>query len=320
MIRRMVESIGTPTTWATFLVGVTFLLVLDLFVLHRKAHEVRFREAVGWSLFWVALSLAFWGWIHFEYGPKPGLEFLTGYLIEKALSVDNIFVFLVLFRYFAVPAELQHRVLFWGVLGAIVLRAVFILLGTALLARFEWVMLVFGAFLLWTGWKILSHDEVEIHPESNPVMKLFRRFVPMTDHYAGQRFTVVEAGRRVATPLLLVLAVVEGTDVIFAVDSIPAIFGVTTDPYLVFTSNILAILGLRALYFVLAGMMHRFHYLNVGLGLVLMFVGVKMLIADWFHVPIAWSLGTVVALIGGSVLISWLRPTPRRPPPAGDAC
>ncbi|MDX1384149.1 MAG: TerC family protein, partial [Thermoanaerobaculia bacterium] len=271
---------------------------------------------VGWSVFWIGLSLGFNVWIYLHFGADPGLEFLTGYLVEKALSVDNIFVFVIIFRYFAVPGEFQHRVLFWGVVGAIVLRAIFIALGTALLARFHWILLVFGAFLVFTGFRILRHDDVEVHPERNPVVRFFRRLVPITSDFRGHRFFTRVEGHRFATPLMVVLVMIEATDVVFAVDSIPAIFGVTTDPYLVFTSNIMAVLGLRALYFVLAGVMHRFRYLSYGLGLVLVFIGVKMLASDLVHVPTAVSLGVVFLLLAGSVVISWLRP-PRPTPTEG---
>ena len=301
------ESLGTPLLWSVFAVVVTTSLALDLFVFHRQAHAVRFREALGWTFFWIGLSLAFNLWIWFEAGGGPALEFLTGYVIEKALSVDNIFVFVVIFDYFAVPDRFQHRVLFWGVLGAIVLRGIFVVVGAALLSRFHWVIYLFGAFLVFTGIRLMSKQETEVHPERNPLVRLVRRFLPFTDRYHGQRFFVLEAGRRVATPLLLVLLVVEATDVVFAVDSIPAIFAVTRDPFLVFTSNIFAILGLRALYFVLAGLMDRFVYLKIGLGLVLVFVGLKMLADPWIEIPTGVSLAVVVGLLAISVIVSWLR-------------
>lgn len=285
--------------------GVTALLALDLGVFNRRAHAVRFREAVGWSVFWVALSLLFNGWIAWRFGRTAGLEFLTGYVLEKSLSVDNIFVFLVIFRFFAVPSRYQHRVLFWGVVGAIVLRAVFILAGAALLSRFEWLFYVFGAFLVVTGWRVMRHDGPEVHPERNPLVRAFRRFFPISSELHGEHFFVREAGRWVATPLTLVLVVIEASDVLFAVDSIPAIFGVTTDPFLIFTSNILAILGLRALYFVLRDLMERFRYLSTGLGLVLVFIGVKMLAEHWIHIPVLWSLLIVTLLLGASVVLSW---------------
>jgi len=305
-----VDSIGSPALWVGFTVFVLAMLALDLGVFHRKAHGVRFREALAWSTVWVGLALAFNLLVYHWFGAQRGLEFLTGYLIEKVLSVDNIFVFVVIFSFFAVPAAYQHRVLFWGILGALVMRAVFILAGAALLQRFHWIVYAFGGFLVITGVKLLLHRGDEIHPERNPVYRLFRRLVPAVSDYRGARFTVVENGKRYATPLLAVLVVVEATDVVFAVDSIPAIFAVTTDPFIVYTSNIFAILGLRALYFLLAGVMDKFHYLKVGLALVLCFVGVKMLLVDFYKIPIAASLAAVATLLAGSVAASLLRPRP----------
>jgi tellurite resistance protein TerC len=311
-----IETIGTPLQWVLFLAFILGMLALDLGVFHRKEHRIGTREALTWTIVWISLALAFNLWIYLDFGGKPGLEFLTGYLIEKALSVDNIFVFIVIFNYFAVPAHLQHRVLFWGILGALVLRGVFIALGAALISRFDWVILIFGAFLVYTGFKILRSHETEVHPERNPVLKLFQRLIPITPDYRGKHFFVREPDskgrlRRMATPLMLVLVVVEATDVVFAVDSIPAIFGITHDPFIVFTSNIFAILGLRALYFLLAGLMHELRYLNVGLGLVLVFVGIKMLIHNWVEVPVGVSLGVVALLLGGAVVVSLLRPAPK---------
>jgi tellurite resistance protein TerC len=317
------ESIGTPVMWIGFTAFVLAMLALDLGVFHRKEHVVRPREALVWTLVWIGLALAFNAGVYFWFGSERGLEFLTGYLIEKALSVDNLFVFLVLFSYFAVPAQLQHRVLFWGILGALVMRAGFILAGAALIQRFHWVIYVFGAFLVLTGFKLLTRREGEVHPERNPVLRFFRRIVPAVSDYRGPRFAVKEAGRWYATPLLMVLVAVEATDIVFAVDSIPAIFGITTDPFIVYTSNIFAILGLRALYFLLAGMLGRFRYLDVGLGLVLAFVGAKMLLSGVYKVPIVASLVVVAALLGGSILLSLLRPpdAPKKVPwpPTGRA-
>jgi len=304
------RDLGSPLQWFLFLGFVFVMLALDLGVFHRKSHRIGLREAVFWSVVWTLIAFAFNGWIYLEYGGTPGLEFLLGYVIERSLSFDNIFVFIVIFNYFAVPAEFQHRVLFWGILGALVSRGIFIALGVALLERFEWIILVFGAFLVWTGFKVLRGQETEVHPEKNPAVKLFQRFVPLTSHYAGKDFFVREGGKLFATPLMLVLIVVEATDVVFAVDSIPAVFGVTRDPFIVFTSNIFAILGLRALYFLLAGLMHKFRYLSYGLGLVLMFIGVKMVIHDWFEIPNLLSLGVVLAILLVSVLVSLARPAP----------
>ncbi len=303
-------SIGSPLLWGLFLAALLVILALDLGVFHREEHVISTREAAIWTVTWIALSLAFGGWVWWRFGTRAGLEFLTGYLIEYALSVDNIFVFVVIFSYFAVPAKYQHRVLFWGILGALVMRGVFIGLGAALVSRFHWVIYVFGAFLIFTGIKIMAQRETAVHPERNPVVRLFRRFVPISAHYDGKRFFTRENGRLLATPLLLVLVVVEVTDVVFAVDSIPAIFAVTHDPFIVFTSNIFAILGLRSLYFLLAGMMSKFLYLKVGLGLVLVFVGAKMLTADLFHVPVQLSLGVVIALLAAAVAASLLWPPP----------
>jgi tellurite resistance protein TerC len=307
------ESVGTPALWIGFSAVVLVMLVLDLGVFHRKAHEVRVREALIWTAVWISISMFFNLAIYFWFGSERALEFLTGYLIEKALSVDNIFVFIVVFASFGVPAKLQHRVLFWGILGALLMRALFIGLGTAVLSRFHWVGYLFGAFLVFTGLKLLVQKEGEVHPERNPIFRLFTRFVPAVSHYESGKFTVVEAGKRYATPLLLVLVAIEATDIVFAVDSIPAIFAVTLDPFIVYTSNIFAILGLRSLYFALAGIMGKFSYLKVGLSLVLAFVGTKMLIAGIYKVPILLSLGVIAGLLGGAIVASLLRPTPQEP-------
>jgi len=306
------ESIGTPQLWGGFTLFVLAMLALDLGVFHRKAHIVGTREALGWSIFWIALALLFNLAVARSFGPERGFEFLTGYLIEKALSVDNIFVFLVIFSYFSVPAAYQHRVLFWGILGAIVFRVIFILAGAALLQAFHWMIYFFGGLLILTGLKILRSRDDQVHPERNPVLRLLRRYLPVTPEYHGQRFLVRLDGRRFATPLLLVLVVIEATDIVFAIDSIPAIFAVTRDPFIVYTSNVFAILGLRALFFLLAGVMSRFHYLKVGLGLVLVFVGAKMVASDVYEMPIGLSLIVVAALIAGSVAASLLwPPSPR---------
>jgi tellurite resistance protein TerC len=286
------------------------MLALDLGVFHRQAHAVGWREALGWSIFWITLALVFNLGIYLYAGAQPALEFLAGYLIEKSLSVDNIFVFLVIFSYFAVPAAYQHRVLFYGILGALIMRAVFILLGAAMLEAFHWTIYVFGAILLITAVKLLVHRHEDVHPERNPVVRLFKRFVPLVTEYRGPRFLVSEAGRWRATPLLLVLVTIEATDVVFAVDSIPAIFAVTRDPFIVYTSNIFAILGLRALFFLLAGAIGKLYYLKTGLAIVLGFVGVKMVIADWYKIPITVSLAIIAACIGGAALASLLRSPP----------
>jgi tellurite resistance protein TerC len=313
------ETVGSPSLWLGFGLVILVLLALDLGVFHRKVQEVRPREALRWTLFWIGLALAFNVWIYLRFGPQPALEFLAGYLIEEALSVDNLFVFLVIFSYSAVPPAYQYRVLFWGILGAIVLRAVFILLGAALLSAFHWVIFIFGAFLVITGIKLLAHPSEEAHPERNLALRLFRRLLPTVPEYHGAHFIVRVNGRAYATPLLLVLLVVEASDVVFAVDSIPAVFAVTDDPFIAFTSNIFAVLGLRSLYFLLAGAMDRFHYLKVGLGLVLAFVGLKMLISDYYKVPIGVSLGVICLLLGASIAASLLTaqkgPAPPVPSP-----
>ncbi|HEV7920479.1 MAG TPA: TerC family protein [Thermoanaerobaculia bacterium] len=303
------ESIANPTIWTVFGVFVVGMLALDLGVFHRQAHEVRAKEALAWTGVWIALSLVFnaaiWRW----FGSERALEFLTGYVIEKALSVDNVFVFVVLFSTFAVPKEYQHRVLFWGIFGAVVMRAIFIAAGAALLHRFHWIMYVFGAILVITGIKLLFQKDDEVHPERNPIFRLARKVIPAVPDYDGQKFLTVRNGRRFATPLLIVLIAIEATDVVFAVDSIPAIFAVTTDPFIVYTSNIFAILGLRALYFLLAGVIDKFHLLKAGLAIVLGFVGTKMLIADIYKIPIIISLVVIAALLGGAVLLSlWIKP------------
>jgi tellurite resistance protein TerC len=300
--------IGTPLQWGVFFVLVLGLLALDLGVFNRREHRVELREALFWSVVWTFVALAFNGWIYYRFGPVTGLEFLTGYVIERSLSFDNIFVFVVIFNYFAVPPEHQHRVLFWGILGALISRGLFVGMGTALLSRFSWLIFVFGAFLVYTGARLLAQKETEVHPERNPVLKLFRRLVPLTARYHGKHFFIREDGRLKATPLMLVLVVVEATDVVFAVDSIPAVFGVTTNAFIVFSSNIFAILGLRALYFLLAGLMHRFRFLSYGLGLVLIFVGIKMLVDPWVHIPTGLSLAIVLSVLALAVALSLLRP------------
>jgi len=302
-----ITTIATPWMWAAFTGVVLTMLALDLGVFHRQAHVVGVREAAIWSVVWVSLALAFNGWLAASFGAQRGLEFLTGYLIEKALAVDNIFVFLVVFASFKVPASYQHRVLFWGIFGALLMRALFIFAGAALLMRFHWIMYLFGAFLLLTGIKLLFQRELEPHPEHNPLFRLFTRLVPSVPDYHGGRFTVRRDGRMFVTPLLLVLVLIEITDLVFAVDSIPAIFAVTSDPFIVYTSNIFAILGLRAMFFLLAGAMDRFTYLKVGLSFVLMFVGTKMVIVDLYKIPLGLSLAAIAAILGVAVLASWLR-------------
>jgi tellurite resistance protein TerC len=302
----MLESVGSPLLIGGFLALVAVLLAFDLGVV-RRSKTISMRQALAACTFYVALALAFDGWLWWRFGATAGLEFLTGYIIEYALSVDNLFVFIIVFRYFAVKPEHQYRALFWGIIGALILRAIFVIAGAALIASFHWIIYVFGAFLVYTGIKILTQKEELLEPEKNPVVRLFRRFVPCTPDFHGDRFVVkLSDGRRYATPLLVVLLVIESVDVIFAVDSIPAVFAVTRDPFIVFTSNIFAILGLRALYFLIAGGVHKFHLLKVGIAVVLVFVGVKMLIADLWRVPIVLSLSIVILLLAGSILASIL--------------
>ncbi|MGH7162943.1 MAG: TerC family protein [Planctomycetota bacterium] len=307
------ESIGSPLFWIGFCAFVLVMLALDLGVFHREARAVRMREAAAWCTAWVSLALLFNFGVWHYFGAERGLQFLTGYLLEEALSVDNMFVFVLIFSYFAVPAQLHHRVLFWGILGALVMRGVFIFLGAALIARWHWILYVFGAILVATGLRLFREEAHKVDPSRNPIYRLFRRFVPTVPEYHGSRFFVRADGRWKATPLLLVLVAVEATDVVFAVDSIPAIFGITSDPFIVYTSNIFAILGLRSMYFLLAGIMNRFHRLKVGLACVLIFIGVKMVAEIWITIPIWASLVVVATLIGGSVALSLLSdPAPGR--------
>lgn len=300
--------------WVAFNAFVLAMLALDLGVFHRRAHEVRLREAAAWSGVWVGVALLFNAAIWLFAGRQPALEFLTGYLVEKSLAVDNIFVIALIFSYFAVPRIYQHRVLFWGILGALVMRGGFIAAGAYALERWHWVIYLFGGILLLTGVKLAVRKDEGFDPAHNPVLRLVRRLVPVSAAYDGQRFFTRENGRRMATPLLMALVMVEVTDLVFAVDSIPAIFAVTKDPFLVYTSNVMAILGLRSMYFLLAGVVHRFVYLKTGLAAVLVFVGAKMMLADVVKVPVLASLAVIAALIGGSIALSLLRP----PAPAPD--
>ena len=304
------HSIATPVFWAGFIVVVLALLAIDLGVFQRKTHEVRFKEAAIWSAIWVVLSIVFGFWVYHHYDGTAGMQFFAGYLTEYALSVDNIFVFILIFSYFSVPPRLHHKVLFWGILGALVMRAVFIIAGALLIERFYWVLYVFGGFLFFTGCRIMFQGETEVRIEDNMVVKLFRRFVPMTGSFETGNFFGREKRKLMATPLVLVLVTIEASDVVFAVDSIPAIFGITRDPFIVYTSNVCAIMGLRSMYFMLASVMRKFAYLNVGLGLVLAFIGIKMLIHDLviggrkLEIPIEWSLPVIAAIIGVSIVLS----------------
>lgn len=317
--------------WVGFGTLILIMLALDLGIFNRKSHSVTYRESVIWSSVWVSLALIFAGVVFWHLGQQKGVEFLTGYLIELSLSVDNLFVFLLVFSYFKVPAQFQHRVLFWGVMGALIMRITMILLGTALIRQFHWIIYIFGAFLVITGVKMFSQEETEIHPEDNRIVKLVTRFVPITRHYDGEKFFTQVDGRRTGTLLLLVLVIVEVTDLVFAVDSIPAIFGITTDTFIIYTSNVFAILGLRSLYFLLAGVVEKFHFLKLGLAIVLTFIGVKMLLplitkglvyalnyvgasglAEYAkkgdHIPIGIALGFVATVLAGSVIASLIWP------------
>ena len=297
--------------WGGFHAFIFFMLALDLGVFNRRIHAPTMREAAIWSAVWIALAMGFCGLIFYGEGTQKGLEWMTGYVLEKSLSVDNLFVFVLVFQSFEVDLRHQHRVLFWGVLGALIMRAVMILAGTALLNRFEWMMYVFGGFLVYTGLKMLLVKEKESDPTKNWLVRTFRRLVPFDEKAGHEHLTVVKAGRRYATPMLLVLLTIELTDLVFAVDSIPAVLAVTRDPFVVYTSNIFAILGLRSLYFLLAKMMDRFHHLKTGLAVVLAFVGVKMCIADWMHIPVQYSLLVIASVLAGSVVASLAWPAER---------
>ena len=287
------------------------MLALDLGVFNRRAHTVRFREAMGWSVMWVVLALIFAAVVYFWHGKKESLEFITGYVIEISLSIDNLFVFLVLFRYFRVPPELQHKVLFWGILGALVMRGAFILAGVGLIRKFEWITYLFGVLLIYSGIKLLRQGDEEVDPAKNPVLRLFRKFVPVTEEYEGARFWT-RRERIYATPLLVVLLMVETTDVLFAVDSIPAILAITLNAFIVYTSNVFAILGLRSMYFALAGVMNFFQYLHYGLSVVLIFIGVKMLAAHYYPIPTWIALSVVIGVLGISIALSLLLPKPAK--------
>ena len=290
--------------WIIFNAFVLIMLALDLGVFHRKSHDVSVKEALTWTFVWIFLALIFNTIIYFWRGQQQALEFFTGYLVEKALSVDNIFVFIMIFTYFQVPTKYQHKVLFWGILGALIMRVIFIFAGVALLEKFHFTIYIFGALLIFTGIKMFNHNNAQINPEKNPVIKFFKRFMPVTPTLHEDKFFVKMDGRRFATPLFLVLILIETTDLIFAVDSIPAILAITQDQFIVYTSNVFAILGLRSLYFALAGVVHRFWLLSYGLAIVLVFVGVKMTMIDLYKIPIEWSLIFIATVITGSVLLS----------------
>lgn len=293
--------------WVGFNAFVLAMLAIDLGIFHRAAHTVSLKEALGWSIVWIALALLFNAGLYFFQGTEPALQFFTGYLIEKSLSVDNIFVFVLLFTAFGVPAAYQHRVLFWGVLGALLMRGILIAVGAVLLEDFHWVLYLFGAFLIMTGIRMGFHKDTEVHPQRNPVLNFVRRVVPVTHDYEGDRFLVRQAGQWLVTPLLLALLAVETTDLLFAVDSIPAIFAVTRDPFIVYTSNVFAILGLRSLYFVFANIIHKFYYLRLGLAIILTYVGGKMVLTDLYHLPSAVSLLVIALVLALAIVASLLR-------------
>ena len=300
--------------WIGFTAVIATLLILDLFVLNRRAHVPTLKESAWWTSGLVTLAGLFGLFLYHREGTDAMLEYYTGYLLELSLSVDNLFVFILLFQYFAVPAALRTKVLHWGIIGAIVMRAIMIVAGAVLLQRFEWIIYIFGAILIWTGVKMFRAEEEEVHPEHNPLLRLLRRFIPVCEGYEEDKFFLrTTAGKLMATPLLVVLLMVEWTDLVFAIDSIPAVYGITRDPFIVYSSNVFAILGLRALFFLLAGVMDKFHYLKPGVALILVFVGLKMVAAKWVHLPIAVSLGAIGGILLGSVLLSLIKapPAPR---------
>jgi tellurite resistance protein TerC len=306
-------TVGSPIVWALFAAVVILALAIDLGLFHRKSRVVSMREAAVWTAVWASLALAFNGFVYQRFGSTKAFEFLQGWLLEWALSVDNVFVFLIIFRYFKVPTEHLHRVLFWGIIGAVVSRGVFIMAGAAIIQRFHWVMYILGAFLVYTAGKILLQKEEEMDPGKNPALRLFRRVVPTTNEYHGGAFFTKIDGRWVATPLFVTLTVVELSDVMFAVDSIPAIFGVTRDVFIVFTSNIFAILGLRSLFFLIEGLVQKLRFLKIGVAVILAFIGVKILIEKIYKVPVLVSLGVLASVLLVSALASILIPPPREP-------
>lgn len=294
--------------WWVFGGLVLAMLVLDLGVINRKAHVIQLKEASLWSFAWISLALAFSALVFFWMGQEKALEFLTGYVIEESLSVDNLFVFLVIFSYFRVPREFEHKVLFWGIVGVLITRGIFITAGVALIHKFHWILYLFGLILIVTAAKLVLKEDEEIHPENNPVLKLFRRLMPVTESYEGASFFVRRMGRLAATPLFVVLLVIESTDIVFAVDSVPAVLGITHDPFIVYTSNIFAILGLRSLFFMLSGIMRLFHRLHYGLAFILGFVGIKMLIADFYKIPVGAALMVIAVALALSILASLIWP------------
>jgi len=299
--------------WIGFLGFVVVMLALDLGVFHRKTHEVKIKEALIWSAVWISLALVFNYGIFIFMGREKAIEFLTGYLIEKSLSIDNLFVFIMVFTYFNVDTKYQHKILFWGILGALIMRAIFIFAGVALISMFHWIIYVFGGFLIFTGVKMLFHKDEKMDPDKNPLVRLFKRFFPVTNTMHGSRFFVKIDGKTVATPIFIVLLVIEFTDLIFAVDSIPAILAISSDTFIIFTSNVFAILGLRALYFALAGITKYFYYLKYGLSAILVFVGIKMVVAEFYKIPVVYSLLTILGILVISILFSMVFPKKSKP-------
>jgi tellurite resistance protein TerC len=310
-------AINETPLWIGFIVFVLFMLFLDLKVFHRKAEHITVKNALIWTAFWIGLSIIFGIGVYILWGHEMGLQFFTGYIIEKSLSVDNLFVFLMLFTYFCVPDKYEHEVLFWGVLGAIIMRALFIVLGIELLNTLSWVIYIFGAFLVYTGIRMFAKKDEKSEPKENPVIKLARRFLPVSHEYDGGKFFTVKNGKRMATPLLLVLIAIETTDILFAMDSVPAVLSISRDPFIVFSSNIFAILGLRSLYFALAGVLEKLEYLHYGLALILVFLGLKMLIGGWIEIPILLSLGVIALILSGAVAASLIGNRRRKLP---DTC
>ncbi len=298
--------------WIGFLTFILFMLILDLGVFHKKDREIKFKEAVLWTIFWITLSLIFNVLIYFTSGEKPAIEFLTGYFIEKSLSIDNIFVFVMIFSYFKVPLKYHHKVLFWGILGALIMRAIFIFSGVALISKFHWIIYLFGAFLIFTGIKMFFEKDKDIHPEKNPVLNLFKKIFPVHTAYEDGHFFIKKNSRYYATPLFLVIIFVETSDIIFAVDSIPAVLSITRDPFIVFTSNVFAILGLRSLYFAVSGVMQYFRFLSTGLSAILIFVGAKMLLDSFYKIPTGYSFLIITFIVTAAIIASVFIPVKKK--------
>lgn len=305
----------TVTLWVVFNIFIIAMLIVDLVVLHKEDEKVSIREALIWTGVWIVLALIFGIGVYYYMGSQIALDYYTGYLIEKSLSVDNIFVFLLVFSYFQVPDEFQHKVLFWGIFGALVMRLLFIFTGVALLDRFHWIIYIFGGFLVFTGIKLALEKDKEVHPERNPMLKLVRRILPITKSYHSSKFFIRRMGKLIATPLFIVLVVIETTDLVFALDSIPAILAITRDEFIIYSSNAFAILGLRALFFAVAGIMRIFHYLHYGLALILVFVGVKMLVSEFYHIPTPYALAFIAVTLTVSIIASIINPKEKEPIP-----